>query len=246
MDEELFDEEGFRYKLDNFEGPLDLLLEIIKKNKLDIETVKLADITEQYLEFMSQCDTLDMEKASQFITMAATLIEIKSRTVLPRFEESEDDEEDEEARILQKMKEYAILKEASQDLQKYEDINRMYKQPDDSVGDAKIVLKDMVLDKLLDAFVHLMTKVDKKDIIEEPKKISKDRFTVADKIASIKALLETKDEIGFSELFEEGQTKSELINIFLAVLELLKRQVIKVSQNELFGEIKINLNKEKN
>lgn len=246
MEEEiLLDEDGFRYKLENFEGPIDLLLEIVKKNKLDIETVRLSQITTQYLEFMSQCDTLDMEKASGFIVMAAQLIEIKSRRMLPRQEEAPVDAEDPEYLILQRMKEYNLFKEASAQLHNIENIDRMYKVPDSTVGNAKIVIKDMVLDKLLDAFVGILTRVDKKDLIEEPKKIEKDRFTVADKIASTKEMLLQRKEIEFEDLFIEGQTKSELINIFLALLELLKMQIAKLKQEELFGKIKIFLNEEK-
>jgi len=110
----------------------------------------------------------------------------------------------------------------SETLHNIENIDRMYKSPDENVGNPHFVLKDMVLDKLLDAFVGILTKVYKEDIIEEPKKIQKDRFTVADKIISTRNILKEKKELVFEELFEEGQTKSELINIFLALLELLK------------------------
>lgn len=245
--EEEFLEGGLRYKLADFEGPLDLLLEIVKKNKLDIETLRLADITEQYLSYMDQCETLDMERASEFITIAATLIEIKARSILPRQEEILD-EDDPEKQLLEKMKlykEYTLFKEAGEKLHNIEDVNRMYKQPDNSVGNAKIVLKDMVLDKLLDAFVGLLTKVDKKDLVEEPKTIVKDRFTVAEKILSIRRILMEKQEVKFEDLFLAGQTKSELINIFLAVLELLKMQIAKLEQEELFGDIVIRANPDK-
>ena len=238
------EDDEYKFKLENFEGPLALLLEIIRKNKMDIEEVKLADLTSQYLEYMDQLDTLDMEKASEFITIAATLIEIKSKSLLPRLEEENPEEEDSELVLLNRLKEYQIFKEAGEGLKEIEELNRMYKEPDKDVGAPRFIIKDMVLDKLLDAFVGLLTKVDKREIIEEPKKIQKDRFTVAEKIMSTREILKEKKSMKFQELFEEGQTRSELINIFLALLELLKRQYAKITQEGLFQEITIFLNEE--
>lgn len=244
MNDEIMFDDSITYKLDNFEGPLDLLLDIIKKNKLDIEDVKLADITSQYLKYMEGIEKLDMEKASDFILMASTLIDIKSRSLMPRLEEEQPDEEDSEEILRQRLKEYKLFKETAENLKQFENVNHFYREPDESVGNAKIVLKDMVMDNLLNAFVNLMTKVDKKIIQDEPKKIAKDRFTVADKIVSIKNILQDKKQVTFVDLFEDGQTKSELINIFLAILELLKRQFAKVKQDGLFNHISIYLNEE--
>lgn len=227
------------FKLENFEGPLDLLLEIIKQNKLDIQEIKLADITDQYLAYIAEIGSLDMEKASEFITMAATLIEIKSKSLLPRPDEFEEEQEDSEKLLLQHLKEYKLFKEASEELHNIEEVNRMYKTPDKDACEPRFVLKDMVLDKLLDAFVNIFSKVEVKQEIEEPKKIQKDRFTVEDKMASIKFQIKIKHSLNFSELFEDGQTKSELINIFLALLELIKLQIVYVFQPSIFDEIKI-------
>lgn len=237
-------DDDYQFKLENFEGPLDLLLEIIKKNKMDISDIKLADLTGQYLEFMNQVEGLDMEKASEFITMAATLIEIKSKSLLPNIDEEQDEEEDSEMLLLKRLKEYKLFKEVGENLKNIEDIDRMYKNPDENVGNPKFVLKDMVLDKLLDAFVGILTKVDKKELIEKPREISKDRFTVAEKIISTKKALKEKKQLEFEELFEEGQTRSELINIFLALLELLKMQVAIIKQSGLFEKIYVYLNEE--
>ena len=234
----------YKFKLENFEGPLDLLLEIIKKNKMDISEIKLADLTGQYIEFLNNLEILDMEKASEFLLMATTLIEIKSKSLLPRIEEEQGEEEDSEMLLLNRLKEYKLFKEVGENLKEIEDIDRMYKNPDENVGNPKFVLKDMVLDKLLDAFVGILTKVDKKDLIEKPKEIAKDRFTVAEKIVSTRKALKEKKQLEFEELFEEGQTRSELINIFLALLELLKMQVAKIKQDGLFEKIFVYLNEE--
>lgn len=239
LEQAFFDEDKYQFKLDNYEGPLDLLLDLIKKSKMDIMDVKLALITDQYLLYMQSLDSLDMEKASEFITVAATLIEIKSKSVLPKPEEEAPEEVDEEALLLERLQEYKILKEASEELQEYENLNKFYKKPDDTVGKVHFVLKDMNMEELIDAFVKIMTRIDKKQKENMVKKIEKDRFTVAEKIVAIKDAILIKKHLKFSELFEEDQTKSELINIFLALLELMKMQVIRATQRNIYGEIEI-------
>ena len=149
------DNNEYRVRLENFEGPLDLLLHLIKDAKLDITTVKLSEITEQYLEFMKEIDTLDMEKASEFIEMAATLLEIKSKKLLPRLDDVAPEEEDSETKLLKRLQEYKIFKEASENLKSLENINRMYKEPEPAANKYKIILKDMKLENLLDAFTKI-------------------------------------------------------------------------------------------
>lgn len=152
------DTSAYKVRLDNFEGPLDLLLHLIKEAKLDIATVKLSAITEQYLEYMEQIPELDMEKASEFIEVAATLIEIKSKKLLPKPEEVLPEEEDPEAKLLRQLQEYKIFKEASEELHNIEDISRFYKEPDKQANKYRIVLKDMALEGLLDAFSNILAK----------------------------------------------------------------------------------------
>lgn len=244
-DDILLSSDVYRFKLDNFEGPLDLLLHLIKEAKLDIATVKLADITEQYLNYMQDLRNVDMDKASEFITVAATLIEIKSRKLLP-VEQTEvtSEEEDDEALLLRRLKEYQLFKEAGQSLHQIEDINKMYRAPGKETEKVKIVMKDMVLDKLLDAFAKLLAKEELKKtaVNDQPKKIVKDRFTVAEKIIAIRNFAKERKRFEFNELFAEDMTKSELINVFLALLELLKMQTVKVIQNGVFANIVITAN----
>ena len=234
---------SYHVKLENFEGPLDLLLQIIKDNKMDIETVKLADLTEQYLEYISGIEKLDMENASEFIEIAAQLIEIKSRTLLPPDQE-EVDEEDPEVNLLARLKELKLFREASEKLATQEDLDTMYKKPDKMANNTRIVLKDMSLELMLDAFAIMMATAPKKLIEIEPKQITKDRFTVAEKIISIKNVIREKKMVKFTELFDKDFTKGELINTFLALLELLKMQVLKAQQGGVFGEIEVFANEE--
>lgn len=233
------EEDDYKFKLNQFEGPLDLLLHLIKITKIDIRDIFLSDITEQYLEMMKNIDDVDIEKASEFINMSATLLEIKSRHLLPV--ESEDiEEEDPEQRLIRQIEEYKIFKEQGEVLAKIEDISRFYKAPDNSVGEFKYELPDKLSsDALVEAFKSLMQKMTVKAEVVQEKKIVKDRFTVAQKINQIKDTLLTKKEFKFSEMFEESYTRSEVINTFLALLELLKRQYITVVQNGLFDDIDI-------
>ena len=225
---EIPDGETYRVKLDVFEGSLDLLLHLIKEAKMDITEVRLSEITEQYLE-----------KASEFIEMAATLLEIKSKKLLPRLDEAIPDEEDPETKLLRQIEEYKIFKEASEKLRTLEDVNKLYKEPEPSANKYKIILKDMVLDNLLDAFMHFMHKTQVETKTDEPKNIVKDRFTIAEKIAAIKDAVMVKDKVKFKELLDKDITKSEIINVFLAILELLKLQTISISQHGTFEEIEI-------
>ncbi|MBP3619746.1 MAG: segregation/condensation protein A [Clostridia bacterium] len=239
--------DAYRFKLDNFEGPLELLLHLIKKSKLDIATVKLADITEQYLVYMQDIKSVDMDRASEFITMAATLIEIKSRSILPVEQDEVDPESDEELlrrQLLEYEKFYEFFQATSKKLKELEDVNKLYRAPGKETEKVKIVMKDVVLDQLLDAFAKLLTREELKKTVqnEQPKKIMKDRFTVAEKIISIRNFAKEKRRFEFEELFEADMTKSELINTFLALLELLKLQTVKVIQSGTFANIIITAN----
>lgn len=236
-----FLDETYRFKLDNFEGPLDLLLHLIKGAKMDIMDVKLSEITEQYMEYMKDLSEIDMDRASEFITVAATLLEIKSKHLLPvETTDDELDEEDSEALLLRRLKEYELFKQVGQQLKDIEDVNKLYRKPGEETEKVKIIVKDMVLDKLLDAFANLLAKekvrVDEKP---EPKKIIKDRFTVAEKIVSIRNYSREHKKFVFEDLFSVDMTKSEMINVFLALLDLLKLQVIRVEQSNNFEQINI-------
>lgn len=235
-----FVDKTVRFKLDNFEGPLDLLLHLIKDAKLDIMTVKLGDITEQYLEYMKDIDSIDMDRASEFIIVAATLIEIKSKHLLPVETEDDIEVEDSEALLLQRLKEYELFKETGAKLREIEDVNKLYRKPGKETEKVKVIIKDMVLEKLLDAFAGLLARQEARGKEKEaPKKIVKDRFTVADKILSIRGYAREHKRFPFEDLFAADMTKSEMINVFLALLELLKLQNVRVEQVGIFSQINV-------
>lgn len=229
---------GYKVHLEKFDGPLDLLLHLIKEAKVDIKDIFISHITEQFLEYVEKMEGYPKEVIADFIDLASTLIQIKSKKLLPvPPKETEEDEEDEETKLLQRLEEYKIFKEQAEKLKSFEDTGRFYKEPEKLAGGVRYELKDLNYDALLDAFAHIMHKIEITAEAPKPKEIQKDRFTVAQKTAEIKDRLMTTRSIKFSSLYENGYTKSEVINTFLALLELLKMQEVKVVQVETLGEI---------
>ena len=232
------------FKLDGFEGPLDLLLHLIKESNMSIMEVQISSITDQYMKYMENITELDMEEATAFLDMTSRLLEIKSRSLLP-VETSEDDIEeiDPELQLKIQLQEYQLFKEAGGNLSKIENVDRFYKQPDKSVGDTRIVFNQFNLDKLLDAFAFILMRTKDREGPQE-KKISRDRWTVADKIAFLNNILKDNKEINFFSLFDETYSKLEVITVFMAILELLKFQKIEVVQTERYADILIKRKEE--
>ena len=227
------------FKLEGFEGPLDLLLHLIKENNMSIDTIRISEITDLYLKYMEDVKNLDMDEAVSFLDMTSRLLELKSKALLPVEKiEEDDDEEDSLLKLQMDLKEYELFKEAGQNLQQYENVDRLYKQPDKMAGDTRIVFNDFNLDKLLDAFAFILMKTKDRENPEE-KKIKRDRWTVADKIAFLTGVLKENKEINFFSLFDDTYTKSEIINTFLAILEMLKFQKIVVVQADKYQDILI-------
>ncbi len=232
-------------KLDNFEGPLDLLLHLIKEAKIEIKDVFVSKVTEQFLQYMDGLSVLDVDKASEYLNMAATLLEIKSKSILPKIEDLDFDDPEQE--LIRQLEEYKIFKEASEKLKEQENVSRFYKDPDKSVGDVKVVYNDFNLDGLIAAFSKLLMRVDDKKRQENVlKEIPKEVFTVKDKVEHIRTVLLDRKEASFFEMFTSYYTKNELITTFQAMLELLKLQYITVVQNGVFDDITITLREDRN
>ena len=235
---------SYKVKLDVFEGPLDLLLHLIKDSKLDIQTVKLSDITGQYLDYISTLDLINLENAADFLEVAATLIEIKSKKLLPRVEGVVEDEEDPETLLNRRLEEYKLFKDASERLKEIEDVNKFYKLPNKEAGDYRIVLKQMNIENLIKAFSTLLVKTQETSVTNNERIMERERFTVEEKIFEIKSLLLTTNKLSFNALISDDFSRTEIINLFLALLELLKRQYITVDQSEIYGDINIYRNDE--
>lgn len=236
----VFDEDAYKFHLDDFDGPLDMLLFLIKKSKMSIEDVKISEITEQYLEYMSQIDELDLDKASEFISMAALLLEIKSKSLLPKPPEPELEEIDEEKQLRQQLALYKLYKEAAQKMKETETVDIFYRNPDPSVGTPRLQLKDMNKDGLMEALRRMFAKLEEKAAIFKERHIVMDRFTVAEMVEIIKNKVEDGRSIYFYDLFDDDYSKSEIITTFQAILELIKNQVIYVRQTHVFGDIIIH------
>ena len=235
--------------LDNFEGPLDLLLFLVKEAKISIREIFVSQVTEQYLEYINKAENLDMEKASEYLNMAATLVELKSKSVLPVAEEffpDEDEPYDPQEEFFRKVEEYKLYKEASEKLKEQETTEIYFKEPEPAAADVKIIYKDFTLEGLVKAFSGLLARAGK-DVTKksETKAIPKEVFTVAGKISFIRSVLLEKQECEFEELFDEDASISEIITTFQALLELLKLQYLRAEQEEIYSPIKIYLREDR-
>ena len=228
--------------LKQFDGPLDLLLTLISNAKVDIQDIFVSEITEQYLEAMRLTEELDMDSASEFLQMAATLLEIKSRALLPKppKPESEDELSPEEAMIRQ-LTEYKQFKEASERMHRLEEEARalMMKLPEEfPLPPPNVELTGLTLDKLARAFLRVLERAEagEADAALASREIRRDAFTISGCMARIQRRLR-RGSFAFSELFDESMTRSELITMFLALLELVKLSRVRAEQRDAYGEI---------
>ena len=190
--------------------------------------------------FRSGLEQLDMEQAADFIDVAATLLEIKSRALLPRPESVElPPEEDPKVDLINRLEEYRLFKEASEKMRTREVINMFSRAPDESVGQPRLVLKDMTTDGLVKALRKMFEKLGTRQQVFKQRKIDLDPFTVADKMQYITARVSSAERVTFDELFGEDFTLNEIVTTFMALLELLKNQVVCAEQNEIFDTITI-------
>lgn len=238
---------SYKVKLEIFEGPLDLLLFLIKKNELDICNIAIAEITKQYLEYLELMRSLDLNIAGEYLVMAATLMHIKSKMLLPpdEVESEEEAEEDPKTELIRRLIEYQKFKEAAGHLEKRElkqkDIfTRMpndIKKLVDSEGD--VYFEASVFD-LIFTFSKVLRRIPK----EEFQEVIKDEFTVSEKIHELLHILMEQEKIYITKIFNKAKNKYEIIATFLAILELMRLKEILVVQKEFFGEIEMRRNTE--
>ncbi len=232
----------YHVKLDMFEGPLDLLLHLISKAKIKIEDVSITEITEQYLEYLDRMKEFDVEIASEFLVMAATLLYIKSRSLLPKPKDEEQEESDPEQDLIRRLAEYKKYKEASEKLRQRENIysNIYYKLPEELVDDkaknSSTLIEGDVNDLVL-AFLKLMSqrKFQKNEISIYP--IIRRSITVSQRIREIKKILTKTSQCSFFQLLEDSCHRSDVVVTFLALLEMLKDNQIRIYQQGQFEDI---------
>ena len=228
--------------LKQFDGPLDLLLTLISSAKLDIQDIFVSEITEQYLESMKLVDELDMDSASEFLQMAATLLEIKSRAMLPKppRPESEDELSPEEA-LIKQLTEYKQFKEASERMHQLEEEARalMTKMPEEyPLPPPNIEITGLTLDKLVRAFQRVLARAEASEQAEnmDNREILRDQFTVSGCMSRIARKLRG-GRFAFSELFDERMSRAELITMFSALLEMAKLGRVHIEQQAAYEEI---------
>jgi segregation and condensation protein A len=227
-----------KFKLDNFEGPLDLLLFLIRKSEINIYDIPISTITEQYLEYLNYATKIDLENITEFYLMAATLLFIKSRMLLPVEVNMEDEFEDPRKDLVEKLIEYQKYKKLSELIEEQGQssewsIERRQNQPRLPFADEEIWEKISVWD-LLRTFSTMLSSLSSERIIDMYEEV-----TVNEKITYIYELLENGEEFMFTDLLVKKNSIMEVICAFLALLELVKTAVIHVYQNKLFGDILI-------
>lgn len=225
--------------LSQFDGPLDMLLFLIGKAQINIRDIFISEVTDQYIQSVQNAPDLDMDDASAFITMAATLLEIKSRALLPKPEVQE--EEDPEQALIRQLEEYQRFKQIASDMQGFEKAAALLyrKLPEEyPLPPPTFELSGLTMEGLLAAFARIMARVssDEEEPIQVSRRIVRDEYTVPRCTAHILKRLK-KGAVRFETLFSEHPTRDEIVTLFLALLELLRLGRAAVTQDGIFGEM---------
>ena len=235
------------YKLDAFEGPLDLLLHLIEKNKIDIYDIPISEITEQYLEYMKALEEEDLEIVSAFLLMAVTLLEMKARMLLPKKEEEEGEEVDPREELVQRLLEYKRTKEetAPNIIEKEPSIPKeveKYKPP----LDLEDLLKGLDILRLRETMKEILRRKEaRKDQLRANfGKIKREKISLQGKMQDILAYAKSHGRFSFRQMLKKKQGKTETVVSFLAILELMKMGKITLKQENAFGDLDITVNKE--
>lgn len=238
---------GHPVKLPMFEGPLDLLLYLIERDEINVFDIPIEHITNEYLKYLSELESLNLEVAGEFLVMAARLLEIKSRMLLPEDDypkEEEDEAGDPRAELVARLLEYRRYKEVAEELRARAEIQRFVfsrgglLENENGNGHERphLELSEVSAFDLWAAFQNVLSRAK-----EAPQAdLARPRFTVAQKMASISSRVRwAKGGVGFEDLFDEATTRLELVVTFLALLELMRLRRVRVAQESLFGEIRV-------
>ena len=236
---------NYEIKLDIFEGPLDLLLYLIRKNEIDIYNIPIALITEQYLEYLDMMRSLNLDLAGEYLVLAATLIHIKSRLLLPPAEDEEEREEgqDPRAELVRQLLEYQAFKEAALSLEARPLLDRDVFSRGAPAGDPATAeeeeeaMIEVGVFELVQAFRLIIAGLDRSDDLV----IDTERMSLTDRINEIMERLSEKKQLTFTELLGENTDRKRIIYTFLAILELMKLRMVKAYQSGPFGAIRLFL-----
>ena len=223
--------------LDLFEGPLDLLLYLIRRQNLDIVNIPIAQITQQYIAYIQLMGAMNLELAAEYLVMAALLAEIKSRMLLPRQSVQEDEEEDPRATLIRRLQEYEAIKIAAEELDLLPRVERDIFEIEVDISPLSVEqqLPDIRLKDMLLAFQDVLKRVDQLSHHQ----ITKEALSVRERMATILANLKGENSLFFSQLFIRKEGRQGVVVSFLAILELGKEGLIEIIQSEPFAEIRV-------
>jgi segregation and condensation protein A len=232
----------YKVKLEIFEGPLDLLLYLIKRDEIDIYDIPIEHITRQYLGYLEAFKILDLDIAGEFVVMAANLIYIKSRSLLPVHQQPPEEgaeEEDPRWELVRQLLEYKKFKDAAAQLGEREAVQRAIfsRMPEEPEFQGERPIAEVSIFDLINAFQKVLKRVNKTEDLRE---IFEENFTVSDKIEFLLKLTGTGVALKFTELFAGAASRTEIVVTFLALLELIRLKQIRIAQSELFGEIELS------
>lgn len=230
----------YEVKIDAFEGPLDLLLHLIKESKVDIWNIKIVDITDQYLNYIKSMESLNLNIASEYLVMASELMEMKSRMLLPRNkEEVEEEELDPREQLINRLIEYQKYKEMTKNFKELEEVRHEFytKSPEslkEYVQEGTVISSDVTLDDLMKAFQKFLQRKEHEKPLATT--VTKKEITVEERRTSIRNILKEKKKVDFFELFETI-TKEYVVVTLLAILEMAKKQELTIYQENNFDNI---------
>lgn len=237
----------YAIKIDNFEGPIDLLCHLIDKNKMNIYDINLSEITDQYINYLKEQEKLNLEIASEFLVMASTLLYLKSKNLLPKQEEEEEEITEEE--LIRRIIEYKKFKEISKKLKNNYNVysNRYYKAPEQIELPKQKIEKDYKNTLIPEIYANIINR-NKEKINQNAKNIEKiaitENYTVASKVKEMFKVLIKQKRFVFNKLFSlEKHNKQEVVTAFSGLLELSRRSKVQTRQEELFGDIEVEKSK---
>ncbi len=239
---------GYKLRLEMFEGPLDLLLYLIKKNDIDIYDIPIAEITDQYMEYIEAMQTLDLNVVGDFLVMAATLMHIKSKMLLPPDPlAQEEEEEDPRDELVRRLEEYKKFKEIAEQLKDKEGRRQDFfpRLVDEAVmdgikEDAREVFIEATLFDLINALSQALKKIPERSTYE----VTQEEYTVEQKIHAILHMLVEHESLSLTDLFSKAENKMEVVVTFMAVLELIRLKEIICIQKRMFEDIQVMRNKD--
>lgn len=241
----------YEVRLETFQGPLDLLLHLIREHEIDIYDIPIAVITEQYLEYIAFMESLDLSLAGEFLEMAATLIRIKVRMLLPPAVDEEEEQEDPRRQLVEKLLEYKKFKEAATHLSGREDERkehfqhgvdpRVYREIDEEIFETEDILRDVTLFDLVDVLRDVLTRVPRRVDVHA---VDLEQTTVEEQIGRVRSILEERGSVEFRDLLASATTRAGIVTTFIALLELIKMAVLRAVQERPFGTILVQLRTE--